>query len=162
MTTLNRQYTDEVLAGRPPENPELPLDDVFDNEKGSITNILFAPVQSVARILSAAGSVRANHWHRTDDHFAYVERGAVIYVQHNLVNGKLVNPGIAVTFKAGQGFYTPPREAHAMIFPVETVIYTFARNVRDHENHEADVVRIEVVSPAFAAQLIEAYHAEQK
>ena len=153
--TKNQEYVDAALAGRPPREIELPLDDKFDNHNGTITNILFAPVQSVARIVSAKGAIRANHWHRTDDHFAYVESGAVIYLEHGLDgHTQIQNPGTAQTFKAGQAFYTPPGRAHAMVFPVDTVIYTFARNKRDHANHEADVVRLEVVSREFADKLI--------
>jgi quercetin dioxygenase-like cupin family protein len=155
--TKNREYTDAVSAGHPPKRFEVPLDDHFDNHNGSILNVLFGDVKSVARIESCKGAVRANHWHKTDDHYTYVESGAVIYAQHDLIDGKLVNPGAAQTFKAGQMFYTPPGKAHAMVFPVDSVIWTFARNVRDHEHHEEDVVRIEVVSRTFADQLIADY-----
>lgn len=157
-TTLNRQHAIDAAANKLVDT-ELPLDDRFDNENGSILNILFSKVQSVARIKSKAGAVRANHWHKTDDHYAYVESGAVIYVEHELKeDGSIKSPGAAQTFKAGQAFYTPPGRAHAMIFPVETVIYTFARNTRDHEGHEADVVRVKVISDSFAKELIQQYH----
>jgi hypothetical protein len=46
------------------------------------------------------------------------------------------------TFQAGQLFFTPPLVAHVMYFPERTTFMTFARNKRDHESHESDVVRV--------------------
>jgi hypothetical protein len=42
-------------------------------------------------------------------------------------------------------FFTPPLVEHAMFFPEPTTFITFAKNVRDHEHHEDDVVRVKLV-----------------
>jgi hypothetical protein len=51
-------------------------------------------------------------------------------------------------FPAGTMFFTPPLVEHAMVFPEQTSFITFAKNVRDHEHHEADLVRIKLVEVA--------------
>jgi hypothetical protein len=43
-------------------------------------------------------------------------------------------------------FFTPPLVEHAMFFPIDTVFLTFAKNVRDTEHHESDVVRIPIIA----------------
>lgn len=141
--TDNRIYTDAVAAGNYPSDAKVALDDCFVNEKGTILNVLFTPVASVARIGSHRGQVRANHWHRTDWHYALVESGKVLYFERPVGSTEVSEPR---AFKAGEMFFTPPNREHAMLFAEDTVIYTFAKNVRTHEEHEADVVRVEYVT----------------
>jgi hypothetical protein len=43
--------------------------------------------------------------------------------------------------------FTPPREDHATIFPVDTVFIVLSRNPRDQEAYEADVERVIVIPP---------------
>ena len=43
-------------------------------------------------------------------------------------------------------FFNPPLVEHAMFFPVKTIFLTFAKNVREHDNHEKDLVRIELIN----------------
>lgn len=142
--TENRKYTDRVSIQDYPADPRVPLDDFFKNEKGEILNVLFGESKSVARIGSYAGQVRANHWHRTDWHYALVESGKVLYFYRGVGETEVKPP---LVFKAGEMFFTPPNLEHAMLFTEDTVIYTFARNVRTHDEHEADVVRVEFVTP---------------
>ena len=46
-------------------------------------------------------------------------------------------------------FFTPPMVEHAMFFPVESTFITFAKNRRDHENHESDLVRVKLADVIF-------------
>ena len=41
-----------------------------------------------------------------------------------------------------------------MLFAEDSVIYTFARNVRSHDNHEADLERVSFVTPEIAADFL--------
>jgi hypothetical protein len=41
-----------------------------------------------------------------------------------------------------------------MVFPVETVFVTLAKNVRSHESHESDLVRVEFVTPEILSRLL--------
>ena len=121
----------------------------FADERGTITNLLLTPITSVAEIQSKRGSVRANHWHRTDFHYAYVVLGKVVYFERDIGSKDIPEP---TTYASGQMFYTPPMREHAMLFTEDSVIMTFAKNSRDHDSHEADVVRVEFVTPEVAAK----------
>ena len=96
---------------------------------------------SAAPITSVAGSVRANHFHKTDWHYSYVVDGEIWYYWRLV--GTDARPSHA-RFSAGQMFFTPPLVEHAMFFPEQTVFLTFARNVRDHEHHDAALEWLEL------------------
>ncbi len=142
--TENRKYTDRVAAGDYPTDPRVPLDDVFENSNGEIRNILFGDCKSVARIGTFRGKTRANHWHRTDWHYALVESGKVLYFERAVGSEEIPEPHV---FKPGEMFFTPPGREHCMLFAEDSVIYTLAKNVRTHEEHEADLVRVQFITP---------------
>ena len=139
----NREFSSLVEAGTYPDQVEVPLDEPFVNANGTIQNLLLEKFTSAAVISSVAGSVRANHFHKTDWHYAYVAEGEIWYYWRP-VGAK--TPASQARFRAGQMFFTPPMVEHAMFFPEQTVFLTFAKNVRDHAHHESDVVRVEFVT----------------
>jgi dTDP-4-dehydrorhamnose 3,5-epimerase-like enzyme len=138
----NRRYSALVDSGAYPEQTEVPLDPPFVNQNGTIQNLLLERFTSAAIITSVPGSVRANHFHKSDWHYSYVVKGMVWYYWRPV--GVSEQPRMA-RFPAGTMFFTPPNVEHAMVFPEETSFITFAKNVRDHEHHEADVVRVKLV-----------------
>lgn len=133
-----------------PDTVHVPLpDEGFYDARGRIQNLLLRPINSVARITSRAGTVRANHYHKTDWHYAFVESGCIEY--HWAPLDDLTKVTISL-HRPGDMFFSPPMVAHAMVFPEDTVFYTFAQNIRSHDNHESDVVRVELVSPSAVAK----------
>lgn len=148
----NDEYTSMVDEARWPDNPSVPLDEPFVNQNGEIQNLVLKPMTSVACIRSVRGAVRANHWHRTDWHYAYVVSGSLAYAERPV--GSSSPPDYRV-FLEGEMFFTPPNREHVMVFLEDTVIVTMARNVRSHESHESDVVRVQFVSPEEAAAAVE-------
>lgn len=147
----NEEYTKAVDAGQFPGDSAVPLDHVFADERGEIRNLLLTPITSVAVITSKRGSVRANHWHRTDWHYAFVVSGLVLYFERAVGATEVPEPR---TFGPGEMFFTPPGREHTMLFAEDSTIMTFAKNVRSHDNHEADLTRVAVVSPELAARLV--------
>jgi hypothetical protein len=141
----NREFTRLVESGSYPDQVIVPLDPPFVNENGEIRNLLLERFTSAAVITSVAGSVRANHYHKTDWHYSYVLSGTVDY--YHRPQGSRRVPSHE-SCPAGTMFFTPPMVEHAMVFPAATVFLTFAKNIRDHEHHEADVVRIALVELA--------------
>lgn len=139
----NDEYAAAVDSGDFPATPQVPLGAEFIDERGRIGNVLLSPITSVARIYSVAHAVRANHYHKSDWHYALVESGTVLYFERDIGSKDIPMPRI---YRAGQMFFTPPMREHAMLFAEDSVIYTFAKNVRNHESHEADVVRVEFVT----------------
>lgn len=140
----NDTYTKMVNNGEWPSDSAVPLDTPFINENGVIQNLVLKPMTSVAVITSKSGTMRANHYHKTDWHYAYVISGSILYFERSVGDKGIPEPRL---FKAGEMFFTPPMKEHTMVFPEETIFVTMAKNVRSHESHEADLVRVEFITP---------------
>jgi hypothetical protein len=111
----------------------------FVDARGEILNLLDLPIGSVAMIRSVAGAVRANHYHKTDFHYCWLQRGGLVYAHRPV--GSTAPPQQWV-IRPGQLFYTPPMYEHVMRFTEESVMFAFAKNNREMANYEADTVRI--------------------
>jgi quercetin dioxygenase-like cupin family protein len=136
----NKDYTDAVNEEEYPEDPIVPLDPPFLDDRGGIQNLLNTPVQCASIITSKAGSVRSNHWHKTDFHYLYVMSGSMEYYERNV--GLSTNPNAKpLIVKAGQMVFTPPNVIHKTVFLEDTVLLSFSKRNRDHASHEADVIR---------------------
>ena len=133
-----RQVTNEERAKWPRE-VVVALEKAFADSRGAIQPLVDLPMESCVLISSKKGTVRANHYHRTDWHFCYVLSGSIEY--HHRPHGSDAKPE-KVLVKTGELFFTPPMVDHAMVFPEDTVFLTLGRNSRTQEVYEADVVRI--------------------
>lgn len=140
----NDEFTSQVDSGQWPSEIGVPLDTPFTDFRGVIQNLVLKPMTSVAVITSKRGTVRANHYHKTDWHYAYVISGSIKYYHRPV--GSTEDPQFEI-FTAGQMFFTPPMVDHTMVFTEDTTFITMARNVRSHESHEADLVRIQLIDP---------------
>jgi hypothetical protein len=147
----NDEYTTAVDEGRFPKDCAVPLAEPFVNENGFIENILTKPNNHVSHIFSRKGTVRANHWHRTDWHYAYVVRGRILYFERPVGSTEIPKPRV---FGPRQCFFSPPNMEHAMLFAEDTDFITMAKNVRLHEQHEADVVRMPFITPELAKEYL--------
>jgi dTDP-4-dehydrorhamnose 3,5-epimerase-like enzyme len=142
--TKNQNYTEKVSQQIFPSELSVPLDDFYKDERGEILNLLLTSITSVARINSKKGVVRANHFHKTDWHYAYVEIGEILYFERSIGSSEIPEP---IIYKSGEMFFTKPMVEHAMLFTMDTVLFTFAKNIRSHENHESDVERVLFITP---------------
>lgn len=155
------RYWSRVEAGDWPVQRRVPLPPAFKNESGDILNLTTRPVTSVASIRSRTGSMRANHYHKTDWHFTYVVSGCVIYFERPVGSG--AHPGTSSSdlyceaFREGEMFFTPPNVEHCMLFASDSVIVTLARNDRSHESHESDVVRVKFVDRPTADEILKIF-----
>ena len=111
----------------------------FLDARGEIRNLIDAPFTSAAIITSVKGAIRGNHYHKTDYHYAWLQRGGLVYL-HRPVGDTAPPQRWVIT--PGQMFYTPPRYEHAMHFTEDSVLLVFARNNREMEHYEADTIRI--------------------
>lgn len=117
----------------------------FIDERGEIKNLLDMEVGSIAVITSKKGAIRANHFHKTDFHYCWMQRGSVLYYQRPV--GSQETPR-KWHVREGEMFYSPPMYDHAMLFTSDAVMFVFAKNNRLMENYEADTVRIpSIVDP---------------
>jgi quercetin dioxygenase-like cupin family protein len=126
----------EVIV--PPEAP-------FSDARGDIIPLVDAHMRSAVLITSRKGTVRANHYHRTDWHYCYVLEGGIDYY-HRPVGD--TSPPEKLHVGPGQIFFTPAMVEHAMVFTEDTVFLTLGGNPRDQESYERDLVRVELVDPA--------------
>jgi hypothetical protein len=115
----------------------------FVDARGEILNLLDVPTTSIAVITSVKGAVRGNHFHKTDAHYCWLQRGGLIYA-HRPVGS--TQPPTQWRITPGQIFYSPPMHEHVMVFTEDSVMFAFAKHDRHSETYEADTVRI---SPLF-------------
>jgi len=113
------------------------MPDFIEDERGYIQELdLGDHIDAVLEIMTRAGCIRGNHWHRDTTHWTYV------------VSGKLQIRNGGHTITAGPGCLVEARPGmeHAWVALEDTVALEFKRGAgaRGQENYEADVVRLEV------------------
>ena len=126
-----------------PKEVIIKLEDSFLDSRGGIQPLVNLPIESCVIINSKKGTIRANHYHKTDWHYCYILDGSIDYY-HRPVNS--LEPPEKVVIKKGQLFFTPPMVEHAMVFHEDTTFLTLGRNSRKQEVYEMDVVRKNLVS----------------
>ena len=125
-----------------PKDVIVAMERPFADKRGAIQPLVDVPMESAVLISSAKGTLRANHYHKTDWHYCYVIRGCIEY--HHRPHGSDASPDVVVV-EQGQLFFTPPLVDHAMVFLEDTEFLTLGRNSRAQEVYEADVERVPLV-----------------
>ena len=125
-----------------PKDPLVSLEKPFIDARGNIQPLVDCMMKSAVLIESKAGSLRANHYHKTDWHYCYVITGSIDYYHRTF--GSDIKPELLLV-KQGNMVFTPPLVEHCMKFPVDTTFLTLSRNSRDQATYEADVVRVNLV-----------------
>ena len=127
-----------------PKEVIVKLESSFEDSRGHIQPLVNIPMESCVMITSKKGTIRANHYHKTDWHFCYVLKGSIEYYHRPISN---TNPPEKVVVKEGELFFTPPMVEHAMVFHEDTIFLTLGRNSREQKVYEADVVRTNLINP---------------
>ena len=128
-----------------PKHPLVNLEKPFVDLRGSIQPLVDSIMKSAVMIHSKAGSLRANHYHKTDWHYCYVISGKIKYYYKELNSDK--GPELLIVEK-GNMVFTPPLVEHCMKFPEDTLFLTLSRNPRDQETYELDVIRTNLIDPS--------------
>jgi dTDP-4-dehydrorhamnose 3,5-epimerase-like enzyme len=147
-----QEYCDAVARGEFPDDPVVPVDNIHKSAKGDILNLVFhrgdeTRPSGVEIVQSKKWSLRSNHYHKTDWHYMYVLDGEVVYFwrQARPTAGDL--PRIQFRkFGRGEMMFTPPMVEHTTLFTEDTRLLVVSRYVRDAASHEADLVRVKLVS----------------
>jgi dTDP-4-dehydrorhamnose 3,5-epimerase-like enzyme len=110
-------------------------------------NIAFGKFEGAALIESHRDTIRSNHYHLTDWHYLAVVSGRLDYYWRKVSGppGSIMATTQKQTFKSGDVFFTPPRVMHALYFHEHTVLVSLSRNARRHYEHEADLVRSQLI-----------------
>ena len=125
-----------------PKKPLVNLEKPFVDLRGSIQPLVDSIMKSAVMIQSKAGSLRANHYHKTDWHYCYVISGKIEYYYKELNSN--ITPELLIVEK-GNMVFTPPLVEHCMKFPDDTLFLTLSRNPRDQETYELDVIRTNLI-----------------
>ena len=116
------------------------LGSYFKDERGVIQNILNEPIHHVAFITSKAGTVRSNHYHKTNSHYIYVVSGLMEYWERDL-DSDVKN---MVLCKPGDMVLSESNKVHKTVFLEDTVLVTFARGERGVDVDKDDTIKIEL------------------
>ena len=125
-----------------PKDILISLEEPYTDDRGIIQNLLEGKIGSAVLITSKKDSIRANHYHETDWHFCHVQEGEIEYFHRPVGSNE---PPETLTIKSGQMFFTPPIVEHAMKFTKDTIFLTLARNARNPEAYESDVIRVNLI-----------------
>lgn len=113
--------------------------ETFRDHRGELRHLLDAAFGSALVMTSVKGAIRGNHYHHTDYHYCWLQRGGLIYAHRPV--GSSAAPREWV-IQPGQIFYTPPRYEHVMYFIAASTVVVLARNPRTMARYEEDTVRI--------------------
>jgi len=114
----------------------------FKDSRGYIQPLVDLPMKTTCLIYSKKGSVRANHYHKTDWHYCYLINGKMKYFYKKKNSNEKVK---SIVIKKNQLFFTPPLIIHAMYFLEDTNFFVFSRNVRDQKSYEKDLIRTSLI-----------------
>ena len=122
---------------------------IEDSARGVIEKLAEGNFQSILRITSKSGTVRANHYHTRDSHLCYLTKGKLEYVWRDALDEQA--PLQHIVIEQGQLFYTPPMVAHAMVFLEDSEFYAFSTEPRHGRSaYEDELVRVKLVEPPAA------------
>lgn len=119
---------------------------VANDKRGIIEQLIDSSFNSVLRITSKKGAVRANHYHKTGSHICYLVSGRIRYVERPAEDETA--PLQEYIIEPGQLFYSAPMVAHAMGFLEDSEFYTFSKEKRTREGYEEDLVRVILITPS--------------
>ncbi|OGD87041.1 hypothetical protein A2164_00150 [Candidatus Curtissbacteria bacterium RBG_13_35_7] len=118
----------------------------FIDDRGFITRLIDQDklkIRAVLYIKSKAGSIRGNHYHKTDYHYVYCLSGKFRYSEKDLRN---TNPQLeSVVLKPGDLVLSNPMVAHAMEFLEDSIFMAFTTEKREQRKYEQNTVRIKIV-----------------
>ena len=119
-----------------PKDVVIEQESPFVDERGKIQPLADIDFKSCVLITSKKGTIRANHYHKTDWHFCYILKGSIDYYYRPV--GEKETPKM-IKIEKEQLFFTPP-----MLKVMEELILL---DSRIQSKYEADLVRTELVSP---------------
>ena len=112
---------------------------VFRDERGYLLKILDKGFSSCIEIFSKKGSIRANHYHKKDEHFCYVLKGEILFFYRNRKKGSKLNYKV---MKKGDLFFTTYDQDHMAYFLKTTHFLSYSNRKRSKFDYEKDLVRL--------------------
>ena len=127
---------------------------VFRDERGYLLKILDKGFSSCIEIFSKKGTIRANHYHKKDEHFCYVLKGEILFFYRNRKKGSKLNHKI---MKKGDLFFTTYDQDHLAYFLKTTHFLSYSSRKRTKIDYEKDLVRLNMDKEAKIKEIISKY-----
>jgi len=127
---------------------------VFRDERGYLLKILDKGFSSCIEIFSKKGSIRANHYHKKDEHFCYVLKGEILFFYRNRKKGSKLNYKI---MKKGDLFFTTYNQDHLAYFLKTTHFLSYSSRKRSKIDYENDLVRLNMDKEKKIKEIISKY-----
>lgn len=110
-------------------------------DAGTIWNLRHGGCAGTVSVIECLpNSTRSRHAHKTDRHDLYVLSGEMLYWERPLGSKEEPPPTVV---KEGQMVRTLPGWEHKTRFNRRTVLISISERSRTHEEHEADLVRVD-------------------
>lgn len=127
---------------------------VFNDERGYLLKILDKGFSSCIEIFSKQGSIRANHYHKKDEHYCYVLKGEILFFYRNRKKGSKLNYKV---IKKGDLFFTTHDQDHMAYFLKTSHFLSFSIRKRSKFDYEKDLVRINMDEEPKIKEIISKY-----
>ena len=127
---------------------------VFRDERGYLLKILDKGFSSCIEIFSKKGTIRANHYHKKDEHFCYVLKGEILFFYRSRKKGSKLNHKI---MKKGDLFFTTYDQDHLAYFLKTTHFLSYSSRKRSKIDYENDLVRLNMDKEAKIKEIISKY-----
>jgi len=126
----------------------------FLDKRGWLKKILDGNFSSCIEIYSKKGSIRANHYHKKDQHFMYIISGECIYFYRDR---KKNAPTKNKIMKKNDLFYTPAMQEHMAYYTKNTHFLAFSSRKRTKFDYEKDLVKLNMNAYPDVKKKIESY-----
>ena len=127
---------------------------VFKDERGYLLKILDKGFSSCIEIFSKKGSIRANHYHKKDEHFCYILKGEILFFYRNRKKGSKLNYKI---MQKGDLFFTTYDQDHMAYFLKNTHFLSYSSRKRTKIDYENDLVRLNMDKESKIKEVISKY-----
>ena len=127
---------------------------VFKDERGYLLKILDKGFSSSIEIYSKRGSIRANHYHKKDEHFCYILKGEILFFYRNRKKGSKLNYKV---MRKGDLFFTTYQQDHLAYFLKNTHFLSYSSRKRDKFDYEQDLVRLNMDKETKVKEIISKY-----
>ena len=127
---------------------------VFKDERGYLLKILDKGFSSCIEIFSKRGSIRANHYHKKDEHFCYILKGEILFFYRNRKKGSKLNYKV---MKKGDLFFTTYDQDHLAYFLKTTHFLSYSSRKRSKLDYENDLVRLNMDKEKKVKEIISKY-----
>ena len=127
---------------------------VFRDERGYLLKILDKGFSSSLEIFSKKGSIRANHYHKKDEHFCYILKGEILFFYRNRKKGSKLNYKV---MKKGDLFFTTYQQDHLAYFLKDTHFLSYSSRKRTKIDYENDLVRLNMDKETKIKEIISKY-----